>query len=157
MAFLIIFGYYVLCFCAIFENTQVELIKSTFTSWLISLIYPFILCFITALIRRSIFRSNGKPVICDCNDNCECKCRCVGKCKCKNNNKCKCSCKCNCICDMNCKCECGCKEKCKCKDNEKCKCKCKCKGKKKSKGKDKDKPNYKGRCFYGLVRILQRF
>ena len=171
MAFLIIFGYYVLCFCAIFENTQVELIKSTFTSWLISLIYPFILCFITALIRRSIFRSNGKPVICDCNDNCECKCRCVGKCKCednskcgckekckcKNNNKCKCSCKCNCICDINCKCECGCKEKCKCKDNEKCKCKCKCKGKKKSKGKDKDKPNYKGRCFYGLVRILQRF
>ena len=137
MAFLIIFGYYVLCFCAIFENTQVELIKSTFTSWLISLIYPFILCFITALIRRSIFRSNGKPVICDCNDNCECKCRCVGKCKCednskcgckekckcKNNNKCKCSCKCNCICDINCKCECGCKEKCKCKDNEKCKCK----------------------------------
>ena len=29
--FLIIFGFYVLCFCAVFENTQIELVKSTFT------------------------------------------------------------------------------------------------------------------------------
>ena len=50
-AFLIIFGFYVLCFCAIFENTQLVLIKSTFTSWLISLIYPFIICLITSLFR----------------------------------------------------------------------------------------------------------
>ena len=50
-AFIIIFGFYVFCFCAIFENTQLVLIKSTFTSWAISLIYPFIICLITSLFR----------------------------------------------------------------------------------------------------------
>ena len=54
-AFLVIFGFYVLCFCAVFENTQIELIKATFTSWLMSLIYPFIICFFTSLIRRFAF------------------------------------------------------------------------------------------------------
>ena len=52
-AFLLVFGFYVLSFCAIFENTQIELVKSTFTSWLISLLYPFIICFITSLIRSA--------------------------------------------------------------------------------------------------------
>ena len=49
--FLIIFGFYVLCFCSIFENTQIILVKSTFTSWAISLIYPFAICFITSIFR----------------------------------------------------------------------------------------------------------
>lgn len=49
--FLIIFGYYILCFCSVFENTQIELVRSTFTSWLISLLYPFIVCFITSIVR----------------------------------------------------------------------------------------------------------
>ena len=52
LAFLVIFGFYVLCFCAVFENTQKELVKSTFTSWLISLLYPFIICFITSIFRK---------------------------------------------------------------------------------------------------------
>ena len=52
-AFLLVFGFYVLSFCAIFENTQIELVKSTFTSWLISLLYPFIICFITSIIRSA--------------------------------------------------------------------------------------------------------
>ena len=59
-AFLTIFGYYVLCFCAIFENTQIDLIKSTFTSWLISLIYPFIICFITSIMRSLAFSCKSK-------------------------------------------------------------------------------------------------
>ena len=50
-AFLIVFGFYVLCFCSVFENTQVDLVKSTFTSWLISILYPFILCFFTSIIN----------------------------------------------------------------------------------------------------------
>ena len=54
-AFLLVFGFYVLSFCAIFENTQIELVKSTFTSWLISLLYPFVLCFITSIIRSAAF------------------------------------------------------------------------------------------------------
>ena len=56
LVFLIIFGYYVLCFCAVFENTQVELIKLTFTSWVFSLIYPFILCFFTGILRLLAFK-----------------------------------------------------------------------------------------------------
>ena len=58
--FLIIFGFYVLCFCAVFENTQIELVKSTFTSWLISLFYPFIICFITSIIRKLSFSFKSK-------------------------------------------------------------------------------------------------
>ena len=58
--FLIIFGFYVLCFCAVFENTQIELVKSTFTSWLISLFYPFIICFITSIIRKLSFSFESK-------------------------------------------------------------------------------------------------
>ena len=59
-AFLIIFGFYVLCFCAIFENTQIILVRSTFTSWLISLLYPFIICFITSLFRSLSFACESK-------------------------------------------------------------------------------------------------
>ena len=58
--FLIIFGFYVLCFCAVFENTQIELVKSTFTSWLMSLFYPFIICLITSIIRKLSFSCNSK-------------------------------------------------------------------------------------------------
>ena len=58
--FLIIFGYYVLCFCAVFENTQIELVKSTFTSWLMSLFYPFIICFITSIIRAASRKCESK-------------------------------------------------------------------------------------------------
>ena len=59
-AFLFIFGFYVLCFCAVFENTQITLIKTTFTSWLISLLYPFIICYITSLVRKASFNCNSK-------------------------------------------------------------------------------------------------
>ena len=59
-AFLIVFGFYLLSFCAIFENTQSELIKSSFTSWLISLIYPFIICLITSAFRTFALKCNSK-------------------------------------------------------------------------------------------------
>ena len=49
--FLLIFGYYVICFCAIFENIQIELIKSMLYSWVLYLIYPFIIYFINSIIR----------------------------------------------------------------------------------------------------------
>ena len=59
-AFLGIFGFYVLCFCAIFENTQKQLVKSTFTSWLISLIYPLIICLITSIFRKLSFKCKNR-------------------------------------------------------------------------------------------------
>ena len=48
------------CFCAIFENTQIQLVKSTLTSWLISLIYPLIICFITSIFRALAFKCNNR-------------------------------------------------------------------------------------------------
>ena len=59
-AFILVFGFYVLSFCAIFENTQIVLIKSTFTSWVISLIYPFIIFLIASLIRSWSFSCKSK-------------------------------------------------------------------------------------------------
>ena len=50
--FLLIFGYYIACFCTIFGNTQIQLIKSMFTSWGLSLIYPFGIYFIASIFRR---------------------------------------------------------------------------------------------------------
>ena len=58
--FLIVFGYYILCFCAVFENTQIELVKSTINSWLISLLYPFIICFLTSFFRTLALKKRNK-------------------------------------------------------------------------------------------------
>ena len=58
--FLLVFGFYVLSFCAIFENTQIELIKSMFSSWLISLLYPFLICFISSVIRILSLKCKSK-------------------------------------------------------------------------------------------------
>ena len=60
LSFLVIFGFYNLCFCAIFENTQVILVKSTFTSWLISLTYPLIICLITSIFRALAFKCKNR-------------------------------------------------------------------------------------------------
>ena len=59
-AFLLVFGFYVLCFCAIFENTQIALIRSTLTSWLISFIYPLIICLFTSIVRSAAFKCKSK-------------------------------------------------------------------------------------------------
>ena len=47
--YILVFGFYILSFCAIFENTQIELIKSTFSSWFLSLLYSFIMCLISSI------------------------------------------------------------------------------------------------------------
>ena len=58
--FILIFGYYVLSFCAIFENTQNVIIQSTFTSWAMSLIYPFIIFLVASFIRSLAFCCKSK-------------------------------------------------------------------------------------------------
>ena len=49
--FLFIFWYYVAVFCAVYKNTQITLIKDSVTSFSFSLIYPFLLNYIPALLR----------------------------------------------------------------------------------------------------------
>ena len=52
LIFILIFGYYIACFCAIFQNTQIDLIKVMFTSWGLSLLYPFGVYFVSSVFRR---------------------------------------------------------------------------------------------------------
>ena len=52
LIFILICGIYVSCFCAIFENTQLILIERMVSSWFLSLIYPFAICFFTTIFRK---------------------------------------------------------------------------------------------------------
>ena len=54
----ILFWYYISCFCAVYKNTQLILIKDTLISFGFSLLYPFIIYLIASIIR--IFTLN-KP------------------------------------------------------------------------------------------------
>ena len=49
--FLMLFSYYVSCFCAVYKNTQIILIEDTLISFGIDLLFPFILNAIAAIIR----------------------------------------------------------------------------------------------------------
>lgn len=60
LIFLILFGYYCMCFCAIFENTQLLLIETMFTSWGFSLLYPFLICFVTSIFRMCSLKFEKK-------------------------------------------------------------------------------------------------
>ena len=59
LIFLILFGIYVSCFCAVFENTQLLLIETMIFSWILSLLYPFAICFFTAIFRKCSLRNKG--------------------------------------------------------------------------------------------------
>ena len=48
---LLVFWYYISCFCAVYKNTQIYLLKDTMISFGLSLLYPFGLNFIPGLIR----------------------------------------------------------------------------------------------------------
>ena len=51
LAFLFLFWYYISCFCAVYKNTQIHLLKDTFITFGLSLLYPFFIYFISGLIR----------------------------------------------------------------------------------------------------------
>ena len=53
---LLFFWYYIICFCCIYVNTQIHLIKDTFISIITSLIYPFILNLIPGIFRIAALR-----------------------------------------------------------------------------------------------------
>ena len=54
---LLIFSYYISCFCCIYENTQLHLIKDSLSSLLISLIYPIFINLIPGIFRICALRS----------------------------------------------------------------------------------------------------
>jgi len=51
--FLFIFWYYLICFCGIYRNTQIHLIKDTLISFGLSLLYPFLICLLPGILRIS--------------------------------------------------------------------------------------------------------
>ena len=57
---LVFFWYYLTCFNAIYENTQIYLIENTFISFGFSLFYPFIINIIPTIIRMSSIHSSKK-------------------------------------------------------------------------------------------------
>ena len=58
--FLLIFWYFLSCFCAVLRNTQIYLIKTTLLSYLISFIYPFIIYLLPGLFRIFSFKQPGE-------------------------------------------------------------------------------------------------
>ena len=61
---LIIFGYYITCFCCIYSNTQLHLIKDTVVSFCLSLLYPFGIYLIPAMFRSCALDSKKKNKKC---------------------------------------------------------------------------------------------
>ena len=57
---LLFFGYYVGCFCAVYKNTQIQLIADTLLSFSISLLYPLILYFIPGLFRIPSLKNSNE-------------------------------------------------------------------------------------------------
>ena len=49
--FLGLFWYYISCFCAVYKNTQIHLIKDTVISFVLGLLYPIFLCLIPGIFR----------------------------------------------------------------------------------------------------------
>ena len=60
LSFLLIFWYYLSCFCAVYKNTQLYLIKDTLISFIFSLLYPFGLYLLPGFFRiPSLKNSKG--------------------------------------------------------------------------------------------------
>ena len=51
------FWYYLACFCSVYRNTQIHLIKDTLISFVTLLIYPFILYILPGLFRIPALKS----------------------------------------------------------------------------------------------------
>ena len=57
---LIVFMFYISCFCGVYVNTQIHLIKDTIISFLLSLVYPFGIFLIPGIFRISSLRTKDK-------------------------------------------------------------------------------------------------
>ena len=57
---LILFWYYICCFCAIYRNTQIHLIKDYLISYGLSLLYPIIISLLPAILRIPSLKEKNK-------------------------------------------------------------------------------------------------
>ena len=61
--FLFMFWYYLGCFCAVFKNTQIYLIKDSLFSFFLSFIYPVILNLLPGIFRIPALRIKNKKCL----------------------------------------------------------------------------------------------
>ena len=64
LIFQLFFWYFISCFCAVYKNTQVILLKDTGISFGLSMLYPFALCFIPGIFRIPALRAKEKNMKC---------------------------------------------------------------------------------------------
>ena len=62
--FQLLFLYYLSCFCVVYNNTQIYLIKDQIITFTLSLIYPFFLCLIPGIFRIPSLRDKNKDAKC---------------------------------------------------------------------------------------------
>ena len=62
--FLFVFWFYISCFCAVYQNTQLYLIKDTIISFGLSLIYPFGYYLLPGIFRIPSLRCKNKNKEC---------------------------------------------------------------------------------------------
>ena len=58
------FWYFISCFCVVYKNTQIILIKDTLLSFGLSMIYPFGLNLIPGIFRIPALKSRNKDKKC---------------------------------------------------------------------------------------------
>ena len=62
--FLIFFWYYLASFCAVYQNSQVYVIKNTFISFIIGLIYPFFINLFPGIFRLYWLKKKKDKIEC---------------------------------------------------------------------------------------------
>ena len=60
LLFLLFFWYYISCFCAVYMNTQIYLIKNSLITFSIALVYPFIFCLLPGILRVAALKGPGE-------------------------------------------------------------------------------------------------
>ena len=55
-----LFWFYIGCFCAVYRNTQIYLLKDTLLSFLLSLIIPFLKFLLPCIIKINLVKESGK-------------------------------------------------------------------------------------------------
>ena len=55
-----LFWFYLSSFCAVYQDTQIYLMKNTLISYLLSIIYTFIICFLPSIFRICALKGPGK-------------------------------------------------------------------------------------------------
>ena len=61
---MLFFWYFISCFCAVYINTQIILLKDTLISFALSMLYPFGMCLIPGIFRISSLRAENKDKKC---------------------------------------------------------------------------------------------